>query len=102
MGCLMSGASILSSTAPFGVAWVASADSEYTFSSAVGAAVGYILILRGEGAVRYFAAVLMLLGLRWVSVLFPGRTCACCRRSSAACGVRHGHGRRGRRSQLCA
>lgn len=64
-GFVMSGASILTATAPFGVAWAGAVPPGQSLAAATGAVLGYALLLRGDGALRYLAAVVLLMGLRW-------------------------------------
>lgn len=71
VGFIMSGASIMLSAAPFGVAWAGAAAPEQALPSAVGAALGYLVLLRGEGALRYIACLILLLALRWALSFIP-------------------------------
>ncbi len=65
IGFVMSGASIMLTAAPFGVAWAGAAPPEQAIASAVGATLGYLFLLKGNGTLRYMACLLLLLALRW-------------------------------------
>lgn len=70
-GFVMSGASILQAAAPFAVAWAGAVAPGLALSATVGAAAGYLILLRGEGALRYIACLLLTLALRWALSFIP-------------------------------
>ena len=66
IGFVMSGASIMLSAAPFGIAWASSCPQQTLFSSCVGVILGYLFLLSGDISVRYIACAAVFLALRWV------------------------------------
>ena len=71
IGFVMSGASILLSAAPFGVAWAGAVAPQLALPASFGAALGYLVLLKGEGALRYIACLLLTLALRWALAFIP-------------------------------
>lgn len=71
VGFVMSGASILQAAAPFAVAWAGAVSPALAMPATVGAAAGYFLILKGDGALRYIACLLLTLALRWALSFIP-------------------------------
>ncbi|MFV0496585.1 MAG: SpoIIE family protein phosphatase [Candidatus Fimivivens sp.] len=65
VGFVMSGASIMLTAAPFGVAWAGAAPPDQAIASTVGAMLGYLFLLKGDGTLRYMACLILLLALRW-------------------------------------
>lgn len=65
IGFVMSGASIMLTASPFGVAWAGAAPPEQAIAATVGAVLGYLFLLKGNGTLRYMACLLLLLALRW-------------------------------------
>lgn len=66
VGFILSGASIMGVTAPFGAAWAGAAPKKQALSASAGALFGYLFLLHGSHSLRYMACVLMTLALRWV------------------------------------
>jgi len=66
IGFVMSGASIMLTAAPFGIAWASSSPPQTLLSSCAGTALGYLFLLSGDISVRYIACVAVFLALRWV------------------------------------
>lgn len=52
--------------APFGIAFLCAVPGEYSLLAAIGAAIGYIVPVTGSGSVRYLAAVVIALTLKWI------------------------------------
>ncbi len=71
LGMVMSGASIMLSAAPFGIAWASSSTPKSLLSSCAGAALGYLLLPGGDSSVRYIACIAVFLALRWVFSFLP-------------------------------
>lgn len=71
VGFAMGGASVLTTVSPFGVAWAGSAPPQQMLATAAGSILGYALMLRGEGVLRYIASLVLLLGLRWALAFIP-------------------------------
>lgn len=71
IGFVMSGASIMLTASPFGVAWAGAAPPDQAIASAVGATLGYLFLLKGNGTLRYMACLLLLLALRWAFSFIP-------------------------------
>lgn len=71
VGFVMSGASIMLTTAPFGVAWAGAVAPSLALPATIGAALGYLILLKGEGALRYIACLLLTLALRWALSFIP-------------------------------
>lgn len=65
IGFVMSGASIMLTAAPFGVAWAGAAPPDQAIASTLGATLGYLFLLKGNGTLRYMACLMLLLALRW-------------------------------------
>ena len=64
-GAVVSHGAVFGSYAPFGVAFCAAVPYQSSLSSAIGSAVGYIL-LYPKGSFRYVAAVITVFALRWM------------------------------------
>ena len=71
VGFVMSGASILLTAAPFGVAWAGAAAPDLAVSATAGAMAGYLLLFAGAGSLRYLASLALLFGLRWALGFLP-------------------------------
>lgn len=71
VGFVMSGASIMLAVAPFGVAWAGAVPPQLAISSSLGAMLGYLILLKGSGTLRYLACLLLLLALRWAFSFIP-------------------------------
>lgn len=71
VGFVMSGASILLTAAPFGVAWAGAALPDLAVSATIGAMAGYLLLFTGAGSLRYLASLVLLFGLRWALGFLP-------------------------------
>lgn len=65
IGFVMSGASIMLTASPFGVAWAGAAPPEQAIAATVGSVLGYLFLLKGNGTLRYMACLVLLLALRW-------------------------------------
>ncbi len=63
-GFLMSRGVVFQSIAPFGLAFVAAAPTDFLALSAFGAFVGYLLPLTGEGVFRYLAALFAIIAVK--------------------------------------
>ena len=75
MGFLFSGASIYGSASPFGVAWAGAAQPDKALASSLGALIGYLFSMgSSSGTMRYLAAIILLMGLRWSLSIFSERT----------------------------
>ena len=71
VGFVMSGASIMLAAAPFGVAWAGAVPPRQALASTLGATLGYLILLKGTGVLRYIACLLLLLALRWAFSFIP-------------------------------
>ena len=65
IGFVMSGASIMLTASPFGVAWAGAAPPDQAIAATVGTVLGYLFLLKGNGTLRYMACLVLLLALRW-------------------------------------
>lgn len=71
VGFVMSGASIMQTAAPFAVAWSGAVPPSLALPATLGSALGYLILLKGEGALRYMACLLLTLALRWALSFIP-------------------------------
>ncbi|MBQ4538102.1 MAG: SpoIIE family protein phosphatase [Oscillospiraceae bacterium] len=73
IGFIMGGSTVSAGASPFGVAWAGASPPAHSAAASFGAAAGYLLLLKGEAAVRYIACIALLLALRWAfAFVSPG------------------------------
>ena len=69
-GAIFSGASITTSISPFGVSLVSALSGKYSFFALVGAVFGYFAQGLSGGFVKYVAALLVIVALKWAFAAF--------------------------------
>lgn len=69
-GVIFSGASLTSGISPFGVSIVAALHGKYSFLALFGAVFGYFAQGLGGGFIKYVAALLVIMALKWAFAAF--------------------------------